>query len=240
MSENKYFWNLVGGVSLAAAFTVAGLGYAVKTYKHNKLMQEIHKYPIETASLIPIPQNADLQRIFGYKTKDFSEDSDQVALARQIMGECSGCTKLEKTVVAFSVIHRAHDGQKWNGEGVKEAAYKDGQYSCFNKWLIEEVLVKDKYGNVIKKKNGEPLTKRVKRLNSRLACLKDPMKCAPKEFQEDLNIAEKVLAGEYEDIAPKVKFYFNHNTIAMPKWAKNLERVDIPGTIHWFYREKRK
>lgn len=68
-----------------------------------------------------------------YRLDNFKSDSDKVLLARLVYGEARNCSDEEKAAVAYTVVNRAMDGKKWNGETIRESILKPWQYSCFNK-----------------------------------------------------------------------------------------------------------
>jgi len=153
--------------------------------------------------------NSQKNRNSNYKVEDFNLDSDQVILARMIFGEARNCSDLEKVAVAYTALNRANDGKVWNGTNVKEAVLKKWQYSCFNK--------------------DDP----------NLPKLKNPEKYDFNSFQKCLEIAGKVLKGEYKDPTNGATHY--HTKEINPNW-KNSPTM-IPKTTpadfkHNFYREK--
>ena len=146
-----------------------------------------------------------------YKVSDFLGDSDEVLLARMVFGEARNCSEVERVAIAYTVINRANDGKIWNGETIREAILKPKQYSCFN----ENDVNRDK--------------------------LMDPETYDPKSFGECLDVAKKVLSGEFEDPTNGATHYFNPK-VSNPSWAKKLEKIGRietssgPGK-HEFYRE---
>jgi len=140
-----------------------------------------------------------------YKTHNPSRDSDDVLLARLIFGEARNCSLEERIAVAYTAINRARDGKKWNGETIKESILKPYQYSCFNK--------------------NDPNRKKVL----------DPESYEPHVFYECLEIARKVLKGEYKDPTNGATHYHTRNI--RPRWSRKLERIERPGWRHIFYRE---
>ena len=152
-----------------------------------------------------------------YIANDFSQDSNEVLLARMLYGETRDCSKEERIEVAFTPINRINDGKKWNGENLKEAILKKTikkgkethQYSCFNK------------GNV------------------NLEELKNPEKYDAKSFGECLKIASEVLDGKYKEFNKGQTHYFNPE-LCHPYWADSDKMIFIPteNTKHKFYIEK--
>ena len=67
--------------------------------------------------------------------------------------------------------------------------------------------------------------------------VRDPMKHNAKDFQQCLILAEEFLENKYSDPTNGATFYYNPNLVN-PSWAKKLNRVEVPGTIHWFFKEK--
>ena len=115
----------------------------------------------------------------GYKTDDFSKDTERILLARMIWGEARSCHDIEKVAVAYTAVNRANDGKKWNGETIQEAILKPLQYSCFNK--------------------NDPNRNK----------LKDPEKYDAQSFQRCLRISEIVIGKEFEDPTKGATHYFN-------------------------------
>ncbi len=109
------------------------------------------------------------QNIIDYKTDDFSEDNEEILLARMLFGEARNCSELERAGIAYTAVNRANDGKRWNGKTLREAVLKLRQYSCFN--------------------DGDP--NRVK--------LMDPERYDKKSWEECLETAKKVLRGEYRE-----------------------------------------
>ncbi|MEK6854603.1 MAG: cell wall hydrolase [Nanoarchaeota archaeon] len=154
------------------------------------------------------------EQTVSYKTRDFSEDKDEVLLARMIFGEASNCSDEEKIAVAYSAINRVNDGNSWNGTSLREVILKPAQYSCFNR--------------------ADPNRKRVM----------NPQAYDEKSFEHCLDIAGKVLAGRYNDPTNGATHYFNPNLaqpswqhnlsrIGKIKTSKGL-------SAHKFYKEENK
>lgn len=73
----------------------------------------------------------------------FKDRSDITLLADVIFGEAENCSGKEKEAVALTVLNRAHDGNSWDGETIKEAILVPYQYSSFNmgeKRVIDPML----------------------------------------------------------------------------------------------------
>jgi len=80
-----------------------------------------------------LPTYQPLKTNANYNTTDFSNDTDEVLLARMLYGECRSCEDTEKIAVAHTALNRVNDGKRWNGETLREVILKPWQYSCFNK-----------------------------------------------------------------------------------------------------------
>ena len=63
--------------------------------------------------------------------EDFSDDSDEILMARLIWGEARGESVRGKLAVALTVIHRVAKPSWW-GSTIREVILKPVQYSCFN------------------------------------------------------------------------------------------------------------
>lgn len=147
-----------------------------------------------------------------YKVTDFSQDTDQVLLARMIWGEARGQSDLERVAVAYTAVNRANDGKKWNGETVREAVLKPWQYSCFN--------------------SNDPNRDK----------LLDPQQYDAESFRECLDIAGKVLSGEHSDPTNGATHYFNPKVVlpTWAKKMSKIGKINVGNnklSAHDFYRE---
>ncbi len=78
-----------------------------------------------------------LTRIINYKSHDYiiedlKKDDEVILLARMILGEGEGCSKLEKIAIGYTALNRANDNKKWNGTTIKEALLKEYQYESLS------------------------------------------------------------------------------------------------------------
>jgi spore germination cell wall hydrolase CwlJ-like protein len=143
-----------------------------------------------------------------YRTEDFSQDSDEVLLARMLFGEARGCDIEEKIAIAYTAINRAEDGKAWNGETLREVLLKPYQYSCFNK------------SDLNRKK------------------LMDPEKYDVRAWQECLEVAKDILADRYKDPTNRVTHYFKPSVVKPSWADKITRIGRIKGSRHEFYREE--
>lgn len=148
--------------------------------------------------------------VLKYKTSDFAGDSDKVLLARLLFAETRGCSLAEMIDVGLSVPNRIGDGKEWNGESVRDVILCPKQYSCFNEG------------------------------NAGLKILKDPMRYGAKEFKKCLEVAEKVLDGEYEHLDKGQTHFYNPDKCS-PYWkdSDKMTRIEMGGNReHVFLREE--
>jgi len=145
-----------------------------------------------------------------YTTSDFYQDSEEILLARMLLGEAEGCSKEEKIAVAYTAINRIDDNKKWNGETLKEVILKPYQYSCFNTNLNNKL------------KN--PLTYNSKEF---LKCLNLSEEILSNKYKDPTN-------GATHYYNP------NHPTMEKePEWSKNIEKIgSINNSIHVFFKER--
>ncbi|MBI2451872.1 cell wall hydrolase [Candidatus Pacearchaeota archaeon] len=168
---------------------------------------------LAASSIYPLESLASDKQKTTYQTTNFSQDSDEVLLARMLFGEARDRSELEKVAIAYTAINRSQDRKKWNGESLREAMLKPYQYSCFN------------YNDSNRKK------------------LMNPEKYEPQAFQECLNIARKVLAGKYRDPTNGATHYYNPDVMSKPSWANKMQKIgrikisEKEFSKHEFYRE---
>jgi N-acetylmuramoyl-L-alanine amidase len=79
---------------------------------------------------------------FNYRTDDFNKDSDERILARLILGEAEGCSKIEKIAVAYTALNR----KKIREMQLKGVILEPMQYSCFNNGTESGIFLKDPLG----------------------------------------------------------------------------------------------
>lgn len=207
-------------VALGAAVGALGL-YLTKNYNIpekpksqlekiiDEKIPEVKETPIEYSNIAQkeIPESVYFDSTKNYFTTDYSTDKDYEILARLIFGEARGESDKEKAAVAYTVINRANDGKRWNGESIKESALVKSQYSCFNE--------------------GDANQKKVQ----------NPMEYEPQAFKDCLKIAyEALYTKKHEKFNKGQTHYFNPN-YANPSWAESMDKVDLGNTTQVFYRE---
>ncbi len=147
-----------------------------------------------------------------YKIEDLNQDDETTLLARMILGEGEGCSRLEKIAIGYTAINRAKDNKKWNGTTIKEALSKEYQYESLNNKKRLEILKNPLAYN--KKEFLESLEIAEKIIKG---VYKDPTKGA-------------------------THFYNPRSMKRPPKWANSkslhyIGKVEKNG-YHLFYREK--
>ena len=73
-----------------------------------------------------------IQTHINYRTTNFSQDTDEVILARMIFGEARNCSKEERIAVGYTTINRLKQPRKF-GRTLSQVILKPYQYSCFNR-----------------------------------------------------------------------------------------------------------
>lgn len=183
----------------------------IKENKGPNLVVEDYKDVKETNKINKTNEKKNENKIQDYKTQDFSQDSDEVLLARMLFGEARGCSREEKIAVAYSAINRINDGKKWNGTTLREVLLKPYQYSSFNK------------NDVNRKK------------------LMDPLKYEPKAFEDCLEIAGEVLDGRYKELNFGQTHFFNPKSAkpSWADKIEKIGRIKTSDgeSKHGFYRE---
>ena len=147
------------------------------------------------------------QNLFNNLTDDFSEDSDEVLLARMLFGEARSCSDEEKTAVAYTVLNRVDDGKRWNGTTIRGVVLKPWQYSCFNR--------------------NDPNKEK----------LKDPEKYDKISWERCLGVAQGVVSRESKDFTKGATHYFNPNVVNPSWASKMTRIGRIGNSKHVFYRE---
>ncbi len=135
VSNSKWIANTFLAGVLSGAITLGIMqGCKEKLAEKPNLETKIQSVEdVNQPNIINYVEDVNQPNIIDYKTNDFSQDSDEVLLARMIYGESRNCSKNERIAVAYSVINRVNDRKKWNGENIKDVILKPWQYSCFNK-----------------------------------------------------------------------------------------------------------
>jgi N-acetylmuramoyl-L-alanine amidase len=167
---------------LEKAVDIGLIGTALSlTFLAGSILGKSETKYLQRNSAYKIAHKSEIEKIEGtnYKTKDFSNDSDRVLLARMIFGEARGCSEIEKIAVAYTAMNRLRDGKKWNGERIREVILCPFQYSCFNS----------------EDKNREKLM--------------NPESGEPEAWKECLKISERVLSREISDPTKGATHYFN-------------------------------
>lgn len=146
-----------------------------------------------------------------YKTNDFRKDSDEVLLARMLLGEAESCSQIEKIAIAYTALNRASDNKDWNGRTLQEAILKPRQYSAFNS------------DRNAKLKN--PLAYNKKEF---LDCLQIAKEILAGKYQDPTNGATYYLNPNHPDLAGKT----------LPTWTKNMIKIGrIQNSYHIFFKE---
>ncbi len=146
-----------------------------------------------------------------YKTDDFYKDTDEMLLARMLLGETEDCSEIEKIAVAYTAINRTNDGKKWNGETLQEVILKPYQYSAFNENLNAKL------------KN--PMTYN---LNEFEICLELAKEILAGKYSDPTKGATHYLNPNHPDLKGK----------PLPSWTNSMEKIGrIENSYHVFYKE---
>ena len=181
----------------------------------SKIKSPVPIFTIDVRNILGDSFFQELKKTKDYKTEDFHQDSDDVLLARMLLGETEYCSDTEKIAVAYTAINRINDGKKWNGETLKNVILTPYQYSCFNDGMKEALK----------------------------EILKNPLKEKSKEFLECLGLAREILAGKYKDPTSGATHYLNPNHPdlkgkTLPNWTRVFEEIGrIENGPHIFYKE---
>ncbi len=176
--------------------------------KSNERTQKAYVMPVDKSQTRESLSQAER---LDYKTEDFSEDTDEVLLARMIFGEARGLSEIEKIAVGYTAVNRANDNVKWNGSDVRSAVLKSKQYSCFN--------------------SNDPNREK----------LMNPMDYEPSEFIKCLDISRKILDGTAEDFSNGATHYFNPSVVSpsWKNRMHKIGKIDTGNklSVHEFYKE---
>jgi len=195
---------------IIAAFLSLGIGYhqGISNSGYPKVtIPEIRK--IENQKSFPkFEDKYQIKVETNYQTRDFNSDPTYILLARMLLGEAEGCSKIEKIAIAYTAINRANDGKKWNGETLRESILMPRQYSCFNK---------------------DSKKSRV---------LQNPLRYNAQEFLSCLKLSREILGNKYSDPTNGATHYYNPKLVKTPYWAKKLIKIGkIKDSHHIFYKE---
>jgi hypothetical protein len=125
---------IIVAASLAAAVMIGAYSPVLSIIQQNRWNYEgelnrkkAYLERIITAEQEELPNTLG-DAIAPFYTPNFEKDSDEVLLARMILGE-EGLSKIEKIGVASTVLNR----MEYNGKTLKETILELRAYSCFNK-----------------------------------------------------------------------------------------------------------
>jgi len=145
-----------------------------------------------------------------YKTSNFYQDSNEILLARMLLGEAENCSKNEKIAIVYTVLNRMKDNKDWNGKTLKEVILKPYQYSAFNK-----------------DRNAKLKNPLAYNANEFLESLKLAEEILAGKYPDPTNGATHYINPNHPDLKR-----------SLPKWIKKLELVGrIEDSFHIFYRE---
>lgn len=82
------------------------------------------------------------QREPDYRTNDFSNDNDEVLLARMIFGEARGESEQGRIAVAYSAVNRLQNQRRF-GRNLHEVILRRSQYTCFNQGNANRIQLMD-------------------------------------------------------------------------------------------------
>ncbi len=68
---------------------------------------------------------------YAFETDNFYEDSEEVLMARLMLGEGEGTSDLEKIRIGYTAINRTKDNKKRYGKTLKEVILKPYQFTAF-------------------------------------------------------------------------------------------------------------
>ncbi len=163
----------------------------------------------------PMPKTAEK---IDYITDNFYNDSEQVLLARMLLGEAESCSEIEKIAVAYTALNRINDNQAWNGTTLREVLLKPRQYSCFNE--------------NINSKLKNPLRYNAEEFISSLHLAREIL---AGKYPDPTNGATHYLNPNHPDLKGK----------PLPAWTKKLKEVrlnanTIEKIYHTFYKTNQK
>lgn len=141
-------------------------------------------------------------------TGDFNNDTDQILLARLILGEMEGQSKEAKIGAGFTVLNRLRKKRPNWGYSLKEIILKKNQYDAFvNKRTLKKVQ--------------DPLS-----------CVSE------KEWKNCFEIASQILSGILSDsTSGATHFYSTSTDTGFPSWATD-DVFKIKIGITYFYELK--
>lgn len=145
-------------------------------------------------------------------TGDFLDDSDEILLARLIIGEAENQPKEAKTGVGFTVINRLKKQNPNWGYSIREIILKGKQYDgMWNKNTYEKV--RNPFNDTSEKRK--------------------------KEWQESYEVAVGILSGKLPDpAAGATNFHSYTNLETFPDWATKENYKTKLGDIYFYELEK--
>jgi len=137
---------IIIGTAVFGLITLAKIGFSQREVPLP--VETPQKIILSSTDYIQKEQKRIYERVFGkkeqekipsYQVENFNQDTEKILLARLIMGETEGCSKLEKIAAAYTAINRAEKSK----EDLKEIILKPYQYSCFNEEVSRREVLKN-------------------------------------------------------------------------------------------------
>ena len=145
-----------------------------------------------------------------YEIDDFSKDREEILLARMLLGEVEGCSKIEKIAVTYSVINRMNKNPIRYGATIKEVILKPLQYSAFNEDQNQKLK--------------KPLDYNKKEFISNIQLVRNILSG---KYSDPTGGATYYLNPDHPNLKRK-----------LPIWTKELKKIGrIKNSYHIFYKE---
>ena len=197
----------IAGLLLGLGLVGCDVEHSRVNYKHGEEQAYVNNSNGEGLEEVASEDAEIVEEQPDYRTRDFSNDSDEVLLARMIFGEARGrdCLDSERIAIGYVALNRIEEGRY--GRGLRGVLLRRNQFHCFNE----------------NNDNG------VKVMN--------PMAYEPAAFEHCLEIARGVLSGIYTNETQGATHYFNPRVASPSWADSMTRIGRIHGSKHVFYKE---